>query len=98
MKIFRTENMTWKDHCECMCGGYNYRINYYDVEAETMEEALAIAKRDYPNRFIGGYAREVKEKEYTLTEKEKLISRIAELEKALEECKKALEEFENLTK
>jgi coenzyme F420-reducing hydrogenase alpha subunit len=94
MKIFRTEMMNWANYTEYMRGGYNYKVYYYDVEAETKEDAIAIAKKDNPNYYINTYAREVEKKEYTTTEKDRLIARIAELEEILAACKKDLENLE----
>ena len=94
MKIFRTEMMNGASYSEYMSGGYNYTVMYYDVEAETKEEAIAIAKKDNPNYYINTYIREVEEKEYTVTEKDKLIARIAELEETLVAYKKDLENLE----
>ena len=94
MKIFRTEMMNWASYTEYMVGGYNYKVDYYDVEAETKEEAIAIAKKDNPNYHINTYAREVEKKEFTTTEKDRVIARIAELEKTLAGYKKDLENLE----
>ena len=94
MKIFRTEMMNWANYAKYMSGGYNYKVDYYDVEAETKEEAIAIAKKDNPNYYINTYAREVEKKEYTTTEKDRLIARIAELEETLAAYKKDLENLE----
>ena len=94
MKIFRTEMMNWASYSEYMSGGYNYTVMYYDVEAETKEEAIAIAKKDNPNYYINTYAREVEEKVFTTTEKDRLIARIAELEETLAGYKKDLENLE----
>ena len=94
MKIFRTEMMTSASYGEYMSGGYNYTVMYYDVEAETREEAIAIAKKDNPHCHINTYAREVEKKEYTTTEKDRLIARIAELEETLAAYKKDLENLE----
>ena len=94
MKIFRTEMMNWANYTEYMGGGYNYEVYYYDVEAETKEDATAIAKKDNPNYYINTYAREVEKKVYTTTEKDRLIARIAELEKTLAGYKKDLENLE----
>lgn len=94
MKIFRTEMMDWASYCKYMGGGYNYTVMYYDVEAETKEEAIAIAKKNNPNYHINTYAREVEKKKYTTTEKDRLIARIAELEETLAACKKDLENLE----
>lgn len=95
MKIFRTEMMTSGNYHEYMMGGYNYKVDYYDVEAETKEEAIAIAKKDNPNYHINTYAREVEKREYTTTEKDRLIARIAELEETLAAYKKDLAKLEN---
>ena len=97
MKIFRTEMMNGANYNEYMSGGYNYTIMYYDVEAETKEEAIAIAKKENPNDDSNTYGREVEKKEYTVTEKDRLITRIAELEEALAAYKKDLENLEKET-
>ena len=94
MKIFRTEMMDWASYTEYMGGGYNYTVMYYDVEAETKEEAIAIAKKDNPNYYINTYAREVEEKVFTTTEKDRLIACIAELEETLAGYKRDLENLE----
>lgn len=94
MKVFRTEMMNWANYTEYMSGGYNYTVYYYDVEAETKEEAIAIAKKDNPNYHINTYAREVEKREYTTTERDRLIARIAKLEETLAACKKDLEKLE----
>lgn len=62
MKIFRIEMMNGANYSEYMSGGYNYTVMYYDVEAETKEEAIAIAKKDNPNYHINTYAREVEKR------------------------------------
>ena len=94
MKIFRTEMMDGVNYSEYMSGGYNYAVMYYDVEAETKEEAIAIAKKDNPDYNINTYAREVGKKEHTTTEKDRVIARIAELEATLAGYKKDLERLE----
>jgi hypothetical protein len=94
MKIFRTEMMNSASYGEYMRGGYNYTVMYYDVEAETREEAIAIAKKNNPSYHINTYAREVEKKEYITTEKDRLIARIAELEETLAAYKKDLENLE----
>ena len=94
MKIFRTEMMSGANYNEYMSGGYNYTIMYYDIEAETKEEAITIAKKDNPDYHINTYAREVEKKEFTTTEKDRVIARIAELEEALMAYKKDLERLE----
>ena len=94
MKIFRTEMMDESNYGIYMCGGYNYKVDYYDVEAETKEEAITIAKKDNPNYHINTFVKEVEKKEFTITEKDKLIDHIAELEKTLAAYKKYLKEFD----
>ena len=97
MKIFRTEMMDWASYDEYMSGGYKYTVIYYDVEAETKEEAIAIAKKNNPSYYFNTYAREVEKKEYTTTEKDRLIASIAELEEILAAYKKNLENLEKRT-
>ena len=97
MKIFRTEMMDWESYDEYMSGGFKYTVIYYDVEAETKEEAIAIAKKNNPNYYFNTYAREVEKKEYTTTEKDRLIARIAKLEETLAAYKKDLENLEKRT-
>lgn len=94
MKIFRTEMMNWGSYTEYMSGGHNYTVMYYDVEAETKEDAIAIAKKDNPDYYINTYVREVEKKEFTTTEKDRVIARIAELKKTLAGYKKDLERLE----
>lgn len=95
MKIYRIEMMNSASYNDYMCGGYKYRVEYYDVEAESEEQALAIAKQDNPTYFFNtGFVRETANKEYTTNEKDKLIARIAELEKELETAKNNLQKLE----
>ena len=96
MKIYRIEMMNETSYHNYMCGGNNYRVDYYDVEADNVEQALAIAKQDNPSYCINaGFVREIAEKHYITSEKDKLIARIANLEKELEVAKNKLREFEN---
>ena len=96
MKIFRIEMMDSVSYDIYMTGGHGYKITYYDVEAETLEEAVAIAKKDNSDYFINEYyAREVREVEYIATRKARLTARLAELEAELEMVKKELAEEEN---
>lgn len=94
MKIFRTEMMDESNYGVYMSGGYNYKVNYYDVEAETKEEAITVAKKDNPHYHVNTFVKEVEKKEFITTEKDKLIKRIAELEKTLATYKKYLKEFD----
>ena len=94
MKIFRTEMMNWGSYTEYMNSSYNYTVLQYDIEAESKEEAIAIAKKDNPDYYINTYVREIEKKEFTTTEKDRVIARIAELEKTLAGYKKDLERLE----
>lgn len=94
MKIFRTEMMDWANYNKYMSGSYSYAVDYYDVEAETKAEAIAIAKKDNPSYHINTYVIEVEKKVFTATEKDRLIARIAELEETLQAHKKGLEKLE----
>ena len=64
MKMFRIEMMTKDDYRAFMAGGYNYTVKYFDIEAETGENALAIAKANNPELVANeGYIRTVEELE-----------------------------------
>jgi hypothetical protein len=94
-KIFRTEMMDGGSYHTYMTGGYGYKVTYYDVEAETLEEAVAIAKRDNSDYHVNEYyAREVPKVEHIVTRKARLTARLAELEENLEWVKKELAEEE----
>jgi hypothetical protein len=94
MKIYRIEMMNEASYHNYMCGGNNYRVDYYDVEADNVEQALAIAKQDNPSYYVNaGFVREIAEKQYTTSEKDKLIAHIADLEKELEEARNKLREL-----
>lgn len=91
MKNYRIEMMNDASFHNYMCGGNNYQVDYYDVEADNAEQALAIAKQDNPSYHINAsFVREIAEKHYTTSEKDKLIAHIAELEKELEIAKNKL--------
>lgn len=64
MKAYRIEMMDTRSYNEYMTGGYNYTVQYFEIEAETAEEALAIAKSNNPNLVANeGYIRTVEELE-----------------------------------
>jgi hypothetical protein len=64
MTTYRIEMMTRYDYNEYMTGGYNYRVDKVDIEANTAEEAVEIAKNDNPEMVINtGYVRTVAELE-----------------------------------
>jgi hypothetical protein len=66
------------------------------VEADDAKQALTIAKQDNPSYYVNaGFVREIAEKHYTTSEKDKLIARIADLEKELEAAKNKLREMKN---
>ena len=49
MKTYRVEMMDESSYNEYMTGGYNYTVQYFEIEAETVEEALIIAWSNNPN-------------------------------------------------
>ena len=71
MKTYRIEMMDRGSYHEYMTGGYNYRVQYFEIEAETAEEALAIAKNNNPNLVANEtYIRTVEELEAERKERE----------------------------
>ena len=71
MKTYRIEMMDRGSYHEYMTGGYSYRVQYFEIEAETAEEALAIAKANNPNLVANeGYIRTVEELEAERKERE----------------------------
>ena len=64
MTTYRIEMMTRGDFHEYMTGGYNYWIRKVDIEANTAEEAVEIAKNNNPEMVINtDYVRTVAELE-----------------------------------
>ena len=49
MKIYRIEMMDKRSYNEYMTGGYNYTVQHFEIEAETAEKALVIAKSNNPD-------------------------------------------------
>ena len=95
MKIYRIEMMDDGNFGSYMTGYNDYKIEYYDVEAENEEQALIIAKHDNPNYHINnGFVIQVAKKCYTTSEKDKLIIHIANLEKELANAKNKLLKLE----
>ena len=89
MKTYRIEMMDKRSYHEYMGGGYGYTITYYDVEAESKEQALIIAKEENPSYFLNEkYVREIDERKYTTSEKDRLIARIKELQEELKKFEK----------
>ena len=71
MKAYRIEMMDRGSYHEFMTGGHNYRVQYFEIEAETAEEALAIAKANNPNLVANeGYVRTVEELEAAKRERQ----------------------------
>ena len=94
MNIYRIEMMTSKSYDIYMRGGYGYKVEYYDVEAESKEQALDIARKDNPDyHFNRNYVNKVRKREYTATQKDKMIEKIANLEKELEEMREGLKKL-----
>lgn len=86
MTTYRIEMMTRSDYHEYMTGGYNYWVRKVDIEANTAEEAVEIAKRNNPNMVIHeDYVRTVAELE--AMEAKRLADR--EAHRKAEEEKKA---------
>ena len=49
MKSYRIEMMDKRSYNEYMTGGYNYTVQHFEIEAETAEKALVIAKSNNPD-------------------------------------------------
>lgn len=95
MKIYRIEMMDDGNFGSYMTGSNQYKVEYYDVEAENEEQALTIAKHDNPSYHINnGFVIQVAKKCYTASEKDKLIIHIAELEEDLANAKNKLLKLE----
>ena len=52
MTTYRIEMMTAKHYHEFMMGGNNYWVDRIDIEANTAEEAIEIAKKNNPEMVI----------------------------------------------
>lgn len=64
MKTYRIEMMDKGSYHEYMMGGYNYSVKHFEIEAETADEALAIAKANNPTLVANeSYIRTVEELE-----------------------------------
>lgn len=64
MATYRVEMMTKGDYHEYMTGGYNCWVRKVDIEANTAEEAVEIAKNNSPEMVINtDYVRTVAELE-----------------------------------
>lgn len=62
--LYRIEMMSKNDYHDYMTGGYNYSVRKIDIEADTAEEALEIAKKNNPYMvFNESYVRTVAELE-----------------------------------
>ena len=62
--LYRIEMMSKNDYHDYMAGGYNYSVRKIDIEADTAEEALEIAKKNNPYMvFNESYVRTVAELE-----------------------------------
>lgn len=64
MTTYRVEMMTESDYHAYMTGSYNYWVRKIDIEANTAEEAVEIAKNNHPEMVINAeYVRTVAELE-----------------------------------
>lgn len=64
MAIYRVEMMTRSDYNKFMMGDYNYWVRKVDIEADTINEAVEIAKYNNPEMVINAdYVRTVAELE-----------------------------------
>ena len=62
--LYRIEMMSMSDYNDYMTGGYNYSVRKIDIEADTAEEVLEIAKKNNPYMvFNEDYVRTVAELE-----------------------------------
>ena len=52
MTMYRIEMMTNESYNEMLRGSHDYSIKYADIEAESAEEAIEIAKATNPNLVI----------------------------------------------
>lgn len=85
-ELYRVEHMTKDNFADMMTGAYLYVVNKDEVEAESIDEAIAIVKAMYPDHVINkNCVRTVAEIEAEEAERE---ARWA-AEKAKEEAKKA---------
>ena len=69
MTMYRIEMMTNESYNEMLRGSHDYSVTYADIEAESAEEAIEIAKATNPNLVID----------------EKSIRTVAEIEAEFEE-------------
>ena len=69
MTMYRIEMMTNESYNEMLRGSHDYSVMYADIEAESAEEAIEIAKATNPNLVID----------------EKSIRTVAEIEAEFEE-------------
>ena len=84
--FYRIEMMTEENYGEMMRGNYGYHVEKIDILAESKEEAIATAKKTFPEMVINeGYVRTLEEIE---AEKKLAEERWAE-EKAKKEAQKA---------
>ena len=62
MNTYRIEMMTNADYDNYMTGGFNYWVHKVDIEANTKEEAVEIAKNNYCDMVINeNYVKTVEE-------------------------------------
>ena len=101
MKIYRIEMMDRSNYHWYKVGGQNYKVQCFNIEAETAEEALTIAKNNNPNLIVNEdciytieeYKAKEHEKKIRMAEVEveQLKAELAKAEKYLENLKTGLD-------
>lgn len=93
MTTYRIEMMTRSDYHEKMTGGYNYWVRKVDIEANTADEAVEIAKRNNPDMVINSnYVQtvaELEEAEAKRVAERKARQKAEEERRAKEKARKA---------
>ena len=70
MTTYRIEMMTKGDYHDYMTGGNSFRVCKVDIEADTVEQAIAITKQENPEMMINvNYVRTVAELEETASKR-----------------------------
>lgn len=81
MAIYRIEMMTQGSYSNYMDGGYRYGVDYYDVEANSIKEALAKAHEANPTMVLHeNYVKTLDELEQERIEQERYYQEYLERE------------------